>query len=47
MKTKNKIELIGFVGRDPETRQTTDGTPVTPSGAKRGSRKTVEESRRS
>jgi single-strand DNA-binding protein len=28
MKTKNKIELIGFVGRDPETRQTTDGTPV-------------------
>jgi single-strand DNA-binding protein len=29
MRTKNKIELIGFVGRDPETRETTDGTPVT------------------
>ena len=29
MRTKNKIDLIGFVGRDPEPRQTTDGTPVT------------------
>jgi single-strand DNA-binding protein len=29
MKTKNKIELIGFVGGDPVTRQTADGTPVT------------------
>jgi single-strand DNA-binding protein len=29
MKTKNKIDLIGFVGTDPETHQTKEGTPVT------------------
>ena len=29
MKTKNKIDLIGFVGADPETHQTREGTPMT------------------
>jgi single-strand DNA-binding protein len=29
MRTKNKIDLIGFVGRDPETSTTTGGSPVT------------------
>jgi len=29
MRTKNKIDLIGFVGRDPETSTTAGGSPVT------------------
>jgi single-strand DNA-binding protein len=29
MRTKNKIDLIGFVGRDPETSTTGGGSPVT------------------
>ena len=29
MRTKNKIDLIGFVGRDPETQETTEGTRIT------------------
>lgn len=28
MRTKNKIIVRGFVGRDPETNQTGDGTPI-------------------
>ena len=28
MSTKNKIDLIGFVGADPETTTTTGGSPV-------------------
>ena len=29
MKTKNRIEIRGFVGRDPDTSQTSNGTPIT------------------
>ena len=29
MRTKNKIDLIGFVGSDPETSATAAGSPVT------------------
>jgi single-strand DNA-binding protein len=29
MRTKNKIDLIGFVGRDPETSATASGSSVT------------------
>jgi single-strand DNA-binding protein len=28
MKTLNRIELIGYVGRDPEATQTASGTPI-------------------